>query len=241
MACHFARWAPASAVLDTQRLSDEVIAATRTFSVKRRTRFLQGRILLAEMMFYLYGLPTLPPIATTPTGRPCFADHQLPDFSLAYASNTVGVLLSDEGKVGLDIEVMRARGTRQSALQHAHQTPAESAWIGAQDDRLEAETQLWSIRQSVLKISGLGNSGQATLRLHPFSGHLRSSATPDVQVMSDADEYLSWACAGSPGLDRLLCWRYEERGGLRKDGEISPRSPAASSRFVKLTGLKTPG
>ncbi|WP_268648135.1 4'-phosphopantetheinyl transferase family protein, partial [Escherichia coli] len=107
----------------------------------------------------------------------------LPDFSLAYASNTVGVLLSDEGKVGLDIEVMRARGSRQSALQNAHQTPAESAWIGAQDDRLEAETQLWSIRQSVLKISGLGNSGQSTLRLHPFSGHLRSSATPDVQVM----------------------------------------------------------
>lgn len=122
MACHFARWTPASAVLDTQRLSDEVIAATRTFSVKRRTRYLQGRILLAEMMFYLYGLPTLPPIATTPTGRPCFADHQLPDFSLAYASNTVGVLLSDEGKVGLDIEVMRARGTRQSAATRASDT-----------------------------------------------------------------------------------------------------------------------
>ncbi len=73
MACHFARWTPASAVPGIpQRLSDEVIAATRTFSVKRRTRFLQGRILLAEMMFYLYGLPTLPPIATTPTGRPLF-------------------------------------------------------------------------------------------------------------------------------------------------------------------------
>lgn len=85
MACHFARWTPASAVLDTQRLSDEVIAATRTFSVKRRTRYLQGRILLAEMMFYLYGLPTLPPIATTPTGRPCFADHQLPDFKIGRA------------------------------------------------------------------------------------------------------------------------------------------------------------
>lgn len=67
MACHFARWTPASAVLDTQRLSDEVIAATRTFSVKRRTRYLQGRILLAEMMFYLYGLPTLPP---SPPRRP---------------------------------------------------------------------------------------------------------------------------------------------------------------------------
>ena len=229
MACHFARWTPASAVLDTQRLSDEVIAATRTFSVKRRTRFL-GRILLAEMMFYLYGLPTLPPSPPRRPAAPVSPIISCP-ISASLTPATPGVLLSDEGKVGLDIEVMRARGTRQSALQHAHQTPAESAWIGAQDDRLEAETQLWSIRQSVLKISGLGNSGQATLRLHPFSGHLRSSATPDVQVMSDADEYLSWACAGSPGLDRLLCWRYEERRGLHKDGKsrrAARRRPRAS-------------
>lgn len=115
MACHFARWSPASTVLDTRRLSAEVIAATAAFSIKRRQRFLQGRILLAELMFYLYGLPLLPPIATTPTGRPCFADHHLPDFSLAYAANTVGVLLSAEGKVGLDIEVMRARRASECA------------------------------------------------------------------------------------------------------------------------------
>ena len=152
----------------------------------------------------------------------------------------MGVLLSDEGKVGLDIEVMRARGTRQSALQHAHQTPAESARIGAQDDRLEAETQLWSIRQSVLKISGLGNSGRyaasASLLRPPAlqrhagrSGDERRRRIPELGLRRQ------------PRPDRLLCWRYEERRGLHKDGEISPRSPAASSRFVKLTGLKTPG
>ncbi|CAI1892032.1 holo-(acyl carrier protein) synthase 2 [Serratia grimesii] len=241
MACHFARWIPTSTVLDTRRLSTDVIAATTAFSIKRRQRFLQGRILLAEMMFYLYGLPTLPTIATTPTGRPCFVDNHLPDFSLAYASNTVGVLLSEEGKVGLDIEVMRARGGQHKQLQYQYLTPAESAWISAQYDRLEAETQLWSIRQSVLKLSGQGNSGQSTLRLHPFSGHLRSSTTPDVHVMSDADEYLSWACARTPGLERLMCWQYTEQQGLQKDGEISPRSPAISTRFVKLTSLATPG
>ncbi len=219
MACHFARWTPASAVLDTQRLSDEVIAATRTFSVKRRTRFLQGRILLAEMMFYLYGLPTLPPSPPRRPAAPVSPIISCP-ISARLRQQHRGRAASDEGKVGLDIEVMRARGTRQSALQHAHQTPAESARIGAQDDRLEAETQLWSIRQSVLKISGLGNSGQLRCVCIP-SGHLRSSATPDVQVMSDADEYLSWACAGSPGLDRLLCWRYEERRGLHKDGNLA--------------------
>ena len=42
MACHFARWTPASAVLDTQRLSDEVIAATRTFPLNAARAFCKG-------------------------------------------------------------------------------------------------------------------------------------------------------------------------------------------------------
>ncbi|MCS3406520.1 4'-phosphopantetheinyl transferase superfamily protein [Serratia sp. AKBS12] len=237
MACHFARWSTTPTQLNTQRLSAELIASSVTFSAKRRQRFLQGRILLAEMMFYLYGLAKLPPIATTPTGRPCFADHHLPDFSLAYAGNTVGVLLSNEGRVGLDIEVMRARVANQQKLQHQYQSASETAWIGMQDDRLEAETQLWSIRQSVLKISGLGNSGQATLSLRPFSGQLRSSVTPKVQVVSDADAYQSWACAREPQLERLICWHYEPQLGLERKGELSARSSSDSLRFIRLSGV----
>ncbi|MEX0634544.1 hypothetical protein M8494_32570 [Serratia ureilytica] len=183
------------------------------------------------MMFYLYGPADAAPIATTPTGRPRFADHQLPDFSLAYASNTVGVLLSDEGqsRVGYRSDA-GARHPAKRAATRASDAGGKCT-IGAQDDRLEARDSAVEHSAKRAEISGLGNSGQSTLRLHPFSGHLRSSATPDVQVMSDADEYLSWACAGSPGLDRLLCWRYEERGGLQKDGKsrrAARRRPHAS-------------
>jgi phosphopantetheinyl transferase len=234
MACHFIRWDTTSGILNTHRLSSDLIENTLNFSIKRRRRFLQGRILLAEMMFYLYRLPILPPITTTPTGRPHFVDPHLPDFSLAYAGNTVGALLSLEGKVGLDIEVMRARGRN---LQQQYQSVTEHAWIEAQHDRLEAETQLWSIRQCVLKLCGLSNDEQGTLHLHPFSGHLRSSATPHVQVMSDAGEYLSWACARTPGLERLICWQYDDRLGLRKSSEISSRRPSPSTHFLKLTSL----
>ncbi|MFI8415997.1 4'-phosphopantetheinyl transferase family protein [Serratia sp. NPDC078593] len=237
MACHFARWNATPTQINTRRLHNDLIANTATFSAKRRRRFLQGRILLAEMMFNLYGLVTLPPIATTPSGRPCFADTHLPDFSLAYAGNTVGVLLSHKGKVGLDIEVVRARCNNQQALQYQYQSPAELAWISAQDDRLQAETQLWSIRQSVLKVSGLGNSGQSTLSLRPFSAQLRSSASPNVQVMSDADEYQSWACAHESTLTQLICWHYEPQRGLERSGEISPHSSATSLHFMKLSGL----
>ncbi|WCF12182.1 hypothetical protein N4G58_13855 [Edwardsiella piscicida] len=38
-----------------------------------------------------------------------FIDPSLPDFSLAYGGNIVGVMLGCTGKVGLDIEVIRAR------------------------------------------------------------------------------------------------------------------------------------
>ncbi|KFK93786.1 MULTISPECIES: 4'-phosphopantetheinyl transferase superfamily protein [unclassified Serratia (in: enterobacteria)] len=234
MTCHFIRWDTTSEVFNTHRLSSDLVEKTLNFSHKRRKRFLQGRILLAEMMFYLYRLPVLPPITATPTGRPYFVDPYLPDFSLAYAGNTVGALLSLEGKVGLDIEVIRARGRN---LQQQYQSVTEQAWIEEQDDRLEAETQLWSIRQCVLKLCGLNNDGQETLHLYPFSGHLRSSAAPIVHVMSEAGEYLSWACARTPGLERLICWRYDDRLGLRKKSEISSRNPPLSTHFLKLTSL----
>jgi phosphopantetheinyl transferase len=236
MACHFIRWDTATEILNTHRLPNYVIEQTVSYSAKRRRRFLQGRILLAEMMFYLYGIPLLPLIATTPTGRPCFADNHLPNFSLAYAGNTIGVLLSQEGKVGLDIEVMRARG--HNALRQ-YLSSTENTWIAAQHDRLEAETQLGCIRQSVLKLCGLGNSGQSTLHLHPFSGHLRCQIAPKVQVMSDAEEYLCWACAHELGLNRLICWQYDENEGLQKCREISSQNPLPSTHFLKLTSLAT--
>ncbi|AHG20277.1 hypothetical protein Z042_12030 [Chania multitudinisentens RB-25] len=236
MPCHFIRWDTTSESVNPHRLSQDLVEKTQRFSIKRRKRFLQGRILLAEMMFYLYGMRILPSIITSPTGRPCFTDHHLPDFSLAYAGNTVGVLLSLEGKVGLDIEVMRARSRN---LQHQYQSLTENTWVAAQPDRLEAETQLWSIRQCVLKLSGLGNDGQGTLHMHPFSGHLRSHTTPNVHVMSDSEEYLSWACAREPELERLICWHYDSERGLQKCAEISSRTPSASAHFLKLTSLAT--
>ena len=59
--------------------------------------------------------------------------------------------------------------------------------------------------------------------------------------MSDADEYLSWPAPAALARPPAVLALRRKRRGLHKDGEISPRSPAASSRFVKLTGLKTPG
>ena len=237
MACHYAKWTLSDTQPDLRRLNPELATAAAAFSVKRRQRYLHGRGLLAEMMAYFYGIPLLPKIITPPSGRPCFADTNLPDFSLAYAGNTLGVMLSSEGKVGLDMEVIRARSSRILQLHNAHLSSAEQAWVAEQNEPMEASTQLWCIRQSVLKLSGLGNSGLNTVRLHPASARLRSSVLPDVQVASDSDSLFAWACAQSPTLGRMVQWRYHPDTGFSQIQESLTAQQALSSHFMKMLSL----
>ncbi|GAB7206222.1 hypothetical protein OS21_27150 [Dickeya oryzae] len=56
MTCHFVRWASTEALPDLQRLSDDLISSTHSFSVKRRERYLKSRALLAEMMFLFFSV-----------------------------------------------------------------------------------------------------------------------------------------------------------------------------------------
>lgn len=233
MTCHFVRWTSTEALPDLQRLSDELIASTQVFPAKRRERFLKGRALLAEMMFYFFGYPVLPTLTQSSDGRPCFADPRLPDFSLAYAGNTIALLFSEEGHVGLDIEIVHLRPAHQGIMQHV-QTPAEQAWIDAQSDPLEAATQLCTIRQSVLKLSAQGYRRTDSLKLHPASGRLRSTHFPALDVISDIDDYLAWACARMPALNQLVTWDYAGNGVMNKTGEIVQQQRQSRS-FIKLT------
>ncbi|AJC68289.1 MULTISPECIES: 4'-phosphopantetheinyl transferase family protein [Dickeya] len=237
MTCHFVRWASTEALPDLQRLSDDLISSTHSLSVKRRERYLKSRALLAEMMFYFFGYPILPPLMVSPNGRPCFVDPHLPDFSLGYAGNTIAILLSEEGKVGMDVEIVRV-WSRETPPHLQTQTHAEKAWIDAQIDPLEAATQLCTIRQSVLKIPGFNIGGPESLKLHPASGRLRSRHIPDVEVISDIDDYLAWACAHTPRLDRLVMWNYTSAYGMRKSGEIIQQQ-RQSRRYIKLSSHAT--
>ncbi|WP_192456243.1 4'-phosphopantetheinyl transferase family protein [Musicola keenii] len=232
MTCHFVRWTSTEALPDLQRLSDDLILSTHSFSVKRRERYLKSRALLAEMMFYFFGYPVLPPLMISPNGRPCFVDPHLPDFSLGYAGNTIAILLSEEGKVGMDVEIVRFRSQQTPPEPLQPLSHAEKAWINAQLDPLEAATQLCTIRQSVLKIPGFRN-GPESLKLHPASGRLRARHIPDVEVISDVDDYLAWACAHTPRLSRLVLWSYTSAYGMRKSGEIVHQQHQ-SRRYMRL-------
>lgn len=135
MASHFVRWL-GNPLLSSKlmRIPQDVINSAEHFPDKRRSRFLAARELLAQLMLRVYGIRELPALITTSSGRPCFTDPHLPDFSIAYAGNTIGVLLAEKGgRASLDMEIV-----------HAHSRQV---------------TQIWTLRQSILKLTGETESG----------------------------------------------------------------------------------
>ncbi|MEN5017497.1 4'-phosphopantetheinyl transferase superfamily protein [Erwinia sp. Eh17-17] len=238
MASHFARWALAQTRTRIHRLPLQIVEHANRFSEKRRTRYLAARTLLAELMLRVYGMPTLPEVITTASGRPCFADPDLPDFSFAYAGSMVGVVLAEEGgRAGLDMEIIRAH-SRQT-LEHHFEclSSAEKAWINAQNDAVEASTQIWTLRQSILKLTGEGADGMNSLQLHPASGRLRSVSWPDIQALCDVEPLLVWSCALSPGTDRLRLWEYNGDDGWESLGDFNVHAHNLGPRTLRLTSL----
>ncbi|MBD8164945.1 4'-phosphopantetheinyl transferase family protein [Erwinia persicina] len=240
MASHFARWALAQTRPRVHRLPHPIVEYASRFTEKRRARYLAARILLAELMQRVYGMPVLPELITSASGRPCFADQDLPDFSFAYAGNMVGVALAEEGgRAGLDMEIIRAH-SRQTMEHHFEcLSSGEKAWINAQNDAIEASTQLWTLRQSILKLTGEGEDGINSLRLHPASGRLRSVTWPDIQALCDVEPLLVWSCALSPGTDRLRLWEYNHDNGWESLRDFNVCAQNLGPRTLRLTSLPT--
>ncbi|PIJ49567.1 phosphopantetheinyl transferase [Erwinia sp. OLTSP20] len=240
MASHFARCTFSSGALASDRLSPALIAHTERFSEPRRQRYLAARSLLAELMQQLYGFTSLPDVITTSSGRPCFADPQLPDFSFAYAGNMIGVLLADAGcRAGLDMEIIRVRSRQAEEYKAQQLSSAEQAWIHAQQDPTEAATQIWTLRQSVLKLTGEGASGMTSLRLQPGSGRLRSVTLREIQAICDVEPLLVWSCALAPDCDRLRLWEFSAAAGWNELRDIRIHQQDMGPRTLRLTSLPT--
>lgn len=236
MACHFAKWVMSDGEVNDHRLPADVLVFANTLLPKLRTRFIHGRALLAEMMFYLYGTTQLPQVVTLPSGRPSFASVGLPDFSLAYAGSTVGVLLSSEGKVGLDLEILHPRSPVHLSGQPAL-SAVERTWVTMQSDPDESASQLECIRQSVHKLADQSDITANTLTLHPSSGRLRSSIATNVHVMSDIEGSEIWSCAHTPAIQKLICWQYTAAQGFTRRQTFSSQHQTDSLHFMKLTSL----
>lgn len=239
MASHFVRWVVNLPLTpETMRVPQDVMTSAGHLPDKRRGRFLAARALLAQLMLRVYGIRDLPPLIASSSGRPCFADPNLPDFSISYAGNMVGVLLAEEGgRAGLDMEIVRAHSRQAQDALTQGLSSGEKAWINAQQDFMEAVTQIWTLRQSILKLTGEANSGIDALRLHPAAGRLRSSVYPDIQAVCDAEPTLVWSCALSPGTERLRLWEIDAQQQWQSLRDVEMSKPNIGPRTLRLTSL----
>ena len=116
-------------------------------------------------------------------------------------------------------------------------TSGEIAWINAQQDFMEAVTQIWTLRQSLLKLTGEREAGLDSLRLLPGAGRLRSSLYPDIQVVCDAEPMLVWSCALSPATQRLHLWEMDNAHQWFALREVEMSKPNIGPRTLRLTSL----
>lgn len=230
MATHFARWTMNPKYAFSTRLSEECVTCAEQLPERRRLRFLASRSVLAELLFMLYGIKQLPKIITTVAGRPHFADRTLVDFSVAYAGNSVGVLVATEGRCGLDMELTRAYGTTSSSHAQAFSSN-ESIWINNQNDPSEARAQLRTLRQSAFKLTGNNDA----LQLLPGAGRIRVANQTDVEAISDVEDVLVWACTVSPGVGKLNLWDFESPESWHSLKDVNARRRDPDGRIIRFT------
>lgn len=238
MATHFARGILSEGHLVSTRLPHACLDAAGQLPEHRRSRYIASRALLAEMMFMLYGISELPEMVVEESGRPRFADSSLPSFSLAYAGNLVGVAIATEGECGLDMELQRATRSFHSPHGHKHTfSNNEQLWINNQNDASEAQTQLLTLRQSVMKLIHQMQDDPMQLQLLPGSGRLRVTRHAQVEVMCDAEDVLIWSVAVAPAIESLRIWEFDSQKGWHYLTDVLTRANDPASRLMRFTSL----
>ncbi len=117
----------------------------------RRIPWLAGRTLLARAL----SPSPVPEIVFGEQGKPAFVDAQPYWFNLSHSGDDIALLLSDEGEVGCDIEVIRPRDNWQ-ALANAVFSVAEHAELEREtpEAKLAAFWRIWTRKEAIVKQRG---------------------------------------------------------------------------------------
>lgn len=141
--------------IDFSLLSQEIIDESKKFNESRQKQFLVCRSILASLLKQYYAISMLPPIIIGNNNRPTFFDTNLPDFNISHSKNKVAVAISSTGKIGVDVEVSRERKNYLNVAKHCFSND-EQAWMLQQLDTLSAFWQLWTLKESALKLYAKG-------------------------------------------------------------------------------------
>ena len=167
--------------------------------------------LLAVGLREHWDLEQLPSIARGKRGKPLFPDFPQLRFNLSH-SGPRALCALDRDEVGVDIQQITLR---RSAFLDRLLSPEERAWLLGLGDDPEAFTQLWTLKESFMKATGLG----MRLALDSFELDLGAAAP---------------ALRRSPSAE---AWRFREfdfGGGYL--GAVCSLEPAAENAvFVDIT------
>lgn len=239
MATHFARSIISPRITQSPKLSPDCLKQLNQTPEHRRVRFHASRMLLAEMMYMLYGYPSLPAITTSPTGRPEFTDPSLPGFSISYVGNMVGIALCTDGECGLSMALPHnpLALSRLAAEKVPQFTRNEITWINNQNNAFEARAQLVTLRTSIAKLSGQRNFDDSHIQLLPGAGRLRATQAPNIEALCDIEDVLVWAIAASPQIEHLRLWEFSNENGWRGMAEITPENHGPRDRIMRFTSM----
>lgn len=239
MATHFARGIIHPQSLTSIRLSTECHAWARELPIHHRERYLASHALLAELIFMLYGITSLPPIIFC-DGKPTFADSTLPAFSQAWAGNITGVVLTTEGTCGLDMALHHTANSFGAPFtfngNQFNFTRSETIWINNQSDPWEARLQLAALHQSVRK---LADDSADNIQISPGAGRLLTGNNQRVEALCDAEDVLIWALCASPGIEKLKLWDFDNRYGWKTLPVPGSRNNYQGNRMMRFASHPT--
>lgn len=157
-----------------------------------RKRCVKAYMLLWEGLQRDYGLTEPPVFALGEHGKPYLAEHRDIHFSLSHTKNAVLCVL-DAQPVGADVEMFRIRGMEQLLKVFSDREQTEIRQAARPEIRF---TELWTRKESYLKLTGEGLVGTKALCEIPTED--TESVQYETVIREEEGFVYSW-CRWKPG------------------------------------------
>lgn len=193
---------------DLSRIPKGLQRQAEDFNPQRRQQFISGRWLLAELLFNQIGCDELPDIDTTDNGRPVFIDQNLPDFNISHSGEYIMVALAHGCRLGLDVEHIRPRNRLMKLAQYSF-SDQEYQWLVAQPESQQIDRfwQLWTLRESTLKLAAKGVWQMKQIRINPQYKWLSADFLPRLFGLTCRYDDIAWAITSDHLVESIEFWQ----------------------------------
>lgn len=117
----------------------------------RRAPWIAGRVLLLQA----FNLSTLPEIIYGENGKPAFHGDIPLWFNISHSGDDIAVLVSDQGDVGCDLEILRPRRNWLRIAQAMFSAGEQAELMSATEaNQLAVFWQIWTRKEALLKFAG---------------------------------------------------------------------------------------